>query len=235
MRDDQKKPQHGSISDALRAAIKASQGILSLREASKKFGVSSRTVGRIYHGAELSQARQSVDSQEVATLREAVTKLTEMVQELCRQVQDLKGQQRIRQPLNPELQKKPHRSHATDYSSPYRESPGTELVKVYGSEVQPPHDYDKVAQEGWFIVKHPVSPDCAKFPYPQPVLKAATAQDAEQAPAVVFRDPPAGQSCSCDACKSWRLSLAYEFMLLEVSYPRAMGQYYVFHQNKYRA
>jgi hypothetical protein len=235
MRDDPKKPQHEPITDALRAAIKASQGILSLREAAKQFGVSSRTVGRIYHGAELSQARHPVDSQEVAALRETVTKLTEMVQDLYQQVQDLKGQQRIRQPLNPELHKKPHRSHATDFSSPYRESPGTELVSMYGSQVQPPHDYDKLALAGWFITKHPVSPECAKFPYPQPVLKAAKAHDAEQASAVVFRDPPAGQSCACDDCKSWRLSLAYEFMLLEVSYPRAMGQYYVFHQNKYRA
>jgi DNA-binding transcriptional regulator YhcF (GntR family) len=235
MRNDHKKPKNVPITDALRSAIKASQGILSLREAAKQFGVSGRTVGRIYHGSELSQARKSVDAQEVATLREEVTKLTEMVQDLCKQVQDLKGQQRLRQPLNPALHIKPHRSHETHYSSPYRESPGTQLVKVYGSEVQPPHDYDKVALEGWFIAKHPVSPECAKFPYPQPVVKAIRAHETEPAPAVVFRDPPAGQSCACDDCKSWRLSLAYEFLLLDVAFPRAMGQYYVFHQSKYRA
>jgi hypothetical protein len=235
MRDDPKKPKNVPITDTLRAGIKASQGVLSLREAAKKFGVSSRTVGRIYHGAELSQARQSVDAQEVVTLREDVTKLTEMVKDLCRQIQDLKGQQRLRQPLNPDLHIKPHRSHATDYSSPYREAPGTQLVKVYGSDVQPPRDYDKLALEGWFVTKHPVSPECAKFPYPQPLAKVVQVHDAKQAPAVVFLDPPAGQSCACDVCKSWRLSLAYEFLLLEVSYPRAMGQYYVFHQQKYRA
>lgn len=235
MRDNPRKPKNVPITDALRVDIKASQGVLSLREAAKKFRVSSRTVGRIYHGAELSQARQSVDAQEVAKLREEVSKLTEIVQDLCKQVQDLKGQQRLRQPLNPDLHKKPHRSHATDYSSPYREAPGTQLVKVYGSDVQPPRDYENLAREGWFVTKHPASPECPKFPYPQPLAKAAQVHDAELPPAVVFRDPPAGQSCSCDACKSWRLSLAYEFLLLEVSYPRAMGQYYVFHQQKFRA
>lgn len=235
MSDDHKRLQNVPITDALRAAIKACQGTLSLREAAKRFGVSGRTVGRIYHGAELSQARQFAGEQEVASLREEVTQLKGMVEQLCQQVKDLKGEQRIRQPLNPELHKAPHKSHADNYSSPYRELPGTHLVMVYGSEVQPPNNHEKVAQAPWFIAKHPVSPECTKFPYPQPVSANARVRDAEPAPAVIYRDPPAGKSCACADCKSWRLNLAYEFMLLEVAFPRAMGQYYVFHQQKYRA
>lgn len=56
-RPDIMKPSNTLISEAMRKEIKACQGTLSLATAAKKFGVSRRSVGRIYHGGELSAAR----------------------------------------------------------------------------------------------------------------------------------------------------------------------------------
>lgn len=210
------------ISDDVRAAIKASRGVLSLRAAAAKFGVSSRTVGRIYHGGEHSTARAAT-CEALNNLQEQVTKLTEQLQALDKEVVELKSRQRFRQPLNPDLHSQPKKIYETNYSSRFRDSPGTQVVIIHGTEVQvpSPFDVDRKAQTPAFISTHPVSPGCLAYPYPQynklPNNRLATEEDP-----LDYRDPPPGNACGCAECKKWRVGLAYEAEIL-ASYPRAVA------------
>lgn len=209
------------ISDDVRAAIRASRGVLSLRAAAAKFGVSSRTVGRIYHGGEHSTAR-AANSKSIENLQEQVTKLSEQLLALGKDVVDLKRRQRFRQPLNPDLHSKPVKVGESNFSSRFRDDPGTQVVIIHGIEVQEPSpfDVDKKSQAPAFISNHPVSPGCPEYPYRQHNKLPENRWDTEADP-VDFMDPPAGKACGCATCKKWRVDLAYEVMIL-AGYPRAV-------------
>lgn len=216
------------LTNEIRAAIKACHGTLSLGAAAKRFGVSRRTIGRIYHGGELSQARNYSSAEEVDTLREQVSKLSELVLALGKQIEGMASHQRYRQALNPNLHSKSFLSHQNDFSSPYRDSPGIPLINVYGIQVPvPSYGWREQCAEAWFIAQHPVSPDCTKYPYPQPQPKKTAAKILEAAAPVTYRDPPSGMSCTCEDCQSWRLDLAYESAIMR-AYPIAVSKLAVF-------
>lgn len=198
------------ITSEIRAAIKASQGNLSLRAAAAKFGVSSRTVGRIYHGGEHSPVR-ATNPDDFNTLKEQVATLTKQMLALSEEVKELKGQQRYRQPLNPDLHPKPYRIARNDFSSPYRNQPGLEVVDIYCVQIPNPdrYRYQKIAGAETFISQHPVSPGCEKYPYPQKNVLENSKAKCEAEP-VAFKDPPPGKACGCSACNDWRMQLAYE-------------------------
>lgn len=221
------------ISDDVRAAIKASRGVLSLRAAAAKFGVSSRTVGRIYHGGEHSTAR-AASSDALNNLQEQVTKLSEQLLALGKDVVELKSRQRFRQPLNPDLHSKPVKIFESNFSSRFRDAPGTQVVIIHGAEVQVPSPFDveKKSRTAAFISIHPVSPGCPEYPYPQHNKLPENRWDTE-ADALDFMDPPAGKACGCATCKQWRVDLAYEVMIL-ASYPRAVTDTALFRYGLHR-
>jgi hypothetical protein len=205
--------------DTIRAEIKACKGVLSLAVAAKKFGVSRRTIGRIYHGAELSKDGPSGCAQEVAALREQVAQLSDLVASLSQQMK-ASAPQRFRPALNPELQVKSYKSHASNFSSPHRERPGTEIARIYGFDVQVRHDWRSKAADPWFISQNPVSPDCEMYPYPQSSTAKSTSQSSSSAQktpdeAPAYLDPPLGTSCTCARCKLWRLGMAWQTVLLQ--------------------
>ncbi|MHD0644393.1 hypothetical protein ACYPKM_02000 [Pseudomonas aeruginosa] len=216
------KPRNVILSAEVRAEIKASQGILSLSEAARRFGVSRRTVGRIYHGGELSLAKDNSAS-EMSALRQEIANLNEMVSSLTKALES-QHHQRLRQELNPALHGEQFQSSPYRYSSPYRDQV-VMLVSVYGRDVPVPQGWREEAEERWFVASNPVSPGCETYPYPQP--KSQRGNEEQPAKVLVYRDPPVGISCNCSQCKQWRLGLAYEAALLR-NYHYALAEYAVF-------
>jgi hypothetical protein len=194
-----------NISEALKSQIRAQKGILSLREAAKRFGVSARTVGRCYHGADRSPA-----ATDILALQEEVKSLTRTVESLLRTVAALQPQQRIRKELNPDLQSPSKQSSCNDYSSQYRDREGMELVTVFGIDVPLSYDWRDKASSAVFKAEHPASPACETYPYPH---AKRMLRPGEAAPA--YRDPVAGKYCECESCQKWRLGLAREYALLK--------------------
>lgn len=204
------------LTGEVRAAIKACQGNLSQSATARKFGVSRRTVGRIFHGGELSTSSDS--------LRQQVADLTKLVKDLGAQLAAQKVPQRFRPSLDPDFQVEIRKSHRSDFSSPYRDSPGMDLVRVYGFDVHVPYDWRNKARDAWFVSQNPVSPECTVYPYPQ-TLKRKTQKIADEQPD--YRDPPAGVSCDCEECCGWRLGLAFEHAIRRAM-PHAISDYALF-------
>jgi hypothetical protein len=204
------KPSNTLISEAMRKEIKACQGTLSLAAAAKKFGVSRRSVGRIYHGGELSTARCTCQAGDVDALRQQVEALSKAVLELTKLNQSPPTPQRLRRMLNPEFHAKAFPSSEFNYSSPYRDQPGISLVRIYGVDV-PVSYVRETGDEPWFEAQHPVSPECSVYPYPAAGESAKKHEAMEPPP--IYCDPPAGTACTCKDCRSWRSSLAYEEVL----------------------
>lgn len=201
------KPSNNLISEATRKKIKACQGTLSLAAAAKKFGVSRRSVGRIYHGGELSTSRCTCQANDVDALRQQVEALSKAVLELTRLNQAPHAPQRLRRMLNPEFHGKSFPSSEFHFSSPYRDQPGIALVRVYGVDVPVSYLQEK-GDEPWFVAQHPASPECLVYPYPGAGHSAKKLEATEPPP--VYCDPPAGTACTCKGCRSWRSSLAHE-------------------------
>lgn len=184
----------------LHEAIKAQQGILSQAQIALKLGVSRRTVGRVIHDGELSKTKDA----EIKDLRQQIEDLKKLVLDVTSQ----KSPQRIRQELNPEFFKKTFKSSEHHYSSPYRNSPGKELMQIYNVDVPVPYgrSWSELASQDWFMSMHPASPDCEKYPYP---TSEREEKNNPQSP-VVYLDPPAGTHCTCNKCNEWRTGLAFE-------------------------
>lgn len=191
------------ITEELRSDILACKGKLSLAVAAKRFGVSRRTVGRIYHGGESSTAKGA-----------SIEHLTHEVEELKSLVTQLlasQPRQRLRRNPDPTFDGKSHKSLANDYSSPYRDRPGVEIFRVHGVDVPVPSGWRSLCEEQWFLLSNPASPECSVYPYPQ-ATKTKTKTELEKSPAkeIVFEDPYPGVVCTCQACSDWRLRIAFE-------------------------
>ncbi|WP_410951053.1 hypothetical protein [Pseudomonas sp. S1(2024)] len=200
------KPRNTLISEATRQAIKACQGTLSLAAAAKKFGVSRRSVGRIYHGGELSTTRCNCQAHDIDALRQQVEALSKAVLALTNN-QTSHAPQRLRRILNPEFHGKSFPASEFNFSSPYRDQPGIALVRVYGVDIPVSYLQEK-GDEPWFVAQHPASPECSVYPYPA-AGDSAKKREANEPPPI-YCDPPAGTACTCKDCRSWRTSLAYE-------------------------
>lgn len=204
-----------ALSDKVRAGIKASKGKLSQAAAARKFGVSRRTVGRIFNDGELSQAKAS--SSEVEALREQVAKLTEMVEILSKRGDAGAVQQRVRPALNPKIFDKRHKHWWFENRSPYYGMPGPLKTHIYGTNREHPtyFGWQLRVQEEWFLLNHPASPECTEYPYPKPVDPKAKPRYSVQKQ-VEYKDPPAGKACLCKECKLWRRGMAYEHDLVRL-------------------
>lgn len=194
------KPASPFLSGEVRAAIKACQGSLSQAAVARKFGVSRRTVGRIFHGGELSVSSDS--------MRQQLADLTETVKQLSAQISAQHTQQRFRPALNPDFHKGTRKSHGNDYSSPYRDQSGIILTTVNGIDVPVPYDWRDWLRDTWFASQNPVSPSCEVYPYP---MEQKQKQKAGEVPE--YRDPPAGVVCQCEQCREWRLGMAFEYAI----------------------
>lgn len=191
------------VTKELRSDILACKGKLSLAVAAKRFGVSRRTVGRIYHGGEVSSAKDT-----------RIEHLTHEVEELKSLVTQLLASQprlRLRRNPDPAFDGKSHKSSANDYSSPYRETPGVEVFRIHGVDVPVPSGWRSLCEEKWFSLSNPASPECSVYPYPQ-TTKIKTKTESEKSPAkeIAFEDPYPGVVCTCQACLDWRLRIAFE-------------------------
>lgn len=231
------KDKNGFLTKAGRAAVLATRGELSMAQAANRFGISRRTVGRIFHGQELSSASAGNSSGEVEELKQQVASLTERVAQLVEMSKSLSEQatmraaaapQRFRRPLDPHWQQKPKVIGERDYSSYLRDSPGTQVINYFGIGVPLPFsgDHYQVSATPYFEQLYPVSPACTIYPYPQP--PDAQAKPAPDAEPVVYADPPTGVVCQCKDCRKWRVALAFEESML-ARYPQAAAEQKVFH------
>ncbi|RMT06099.1 hypothetical protein [Pseudomonas amygdali] len=189
------------ITEELRSDILACKGKLSLAVAAKRFGVSRRTVGRIYHGGELSDAKDT-----------GIEHLTHEVEELKNLVTQLlasQPRQRLRRNPDPAFDGKSHKSSASDYSSPYRDRPGVEVFRVHGVDVPVPSGWRSLCEEKWFLLSNPASPECSVYPYPQ-ATKTTSKSEKSSVKDISFEDPYPGVVCTCQACLDWRLRIAFE-------------------------
>lgn len=189
------------VSKQLRSEILACKGKLSLSVAAKQFGVSRRTVGRIYHSGELSAAKDN----RIEDLSHEVADLKSLVSQLL----DSQPRQRLRRYPDPAFDGKSRKSSPNDYSSPYRESPGVEILCVHGVDVPIPFGWRNLCEEKWFLLNNPASPECSVYPYLQ-ITKTITESGKSSTKKVVFEDPSPGAVCTCEACLDWRLRIAFE-------------------------
>lgn len=217
------------LSPAQRADIKACKGILSLAQAANRFGVSRRTVGRIYHDSEHSTAKVN-SSRVIAKLQQDLEQLAATVEQLQRELQAHRNIQLPRRKPDPAYHGQAYRISGRDYSSPYRDSPGLSVVSVHGYEIPEVSRYDvaKIASDEFFCASHPVSPECRKYPY----VLAAWVVDAKSGIGqgnigIELKDPLPGKVCDCDRCQDWRFTLAYEDTLRR-EYPVAVAKCHVF-------
>lgn len=189
------------VTKELRSEILACKGKLSLSVAAKQFGVSRRTVGRIYHAGELSAAKDT----QIEDLSQEVAELKSLVSQLL----SSQPRQRLRRNPDPAFDGKSHKSSPTDYSSPYRESPGMEILRVHGVDVPVPFGWRSLCEEKWFLLNNPASPECSVYPYPQ---TTETSTESKKSPAreITYEDPTPGTVCTCQACLDWRLRIAFE-------------------------
>lgn len=212
------------LTPEIRKKILAQRGVLSLAETARQFNTSRRTVGRIFDaGATENPVIEAVkvvepllppepEPSELVLLREHVAALAESVAAMALQLSNQPVQQRPRVELNPAYYGKEYKASAHDYSSPYRDSPGTRLQKVHGEEVPIPYIYNELEskmKDDYFKFVHPASPDCLVFPYQYRRVPREPAGEVPQNP-VVFKDPPVGKPCICSDCVQWRKNLAFE-------------------------
>lgn len=238
------KDAKGLLTEKGRAAILECKGTLSLSQASARFGVSRRTVGRIFHGAEHSSQSEDAQSQEIESLQTALAKQQKLIQALSETIEKLSQPQtspasqvslassaflsfRHRRELDPRWHQKPTIVGHRNYSSPYRDSPEMRVIVYRGLQVPYPSyiNLAKEVQDQRLIKEHPVSPDCTHFPYPKELTPA---DRPVKSPENGYKDPAPGTYCNCDICARWRHEIAFEDMMF-YSYLSAKMDYEIFH------
>lgn len=207
-------PKPSFLTEKVRAGIKASQGKLSQSATARKFGVSRRTVGRIFHGGELSTSGQS--GPEVESLREQVAKLTELVTSLSKQVESHAPQQRLRPSLFWWLYNDEHKKWRLEGKSQIHFMPEYQEVKIKGLTLAKNMPWKELSGDHHFRLDNPASPGCTEYPYPQPVDPKERRRRYPQKTDLVFRDPQIGVVCDCKPCQEWRRGRAYEHILLRM-------------------
>ena len=150
------KDSQGFVTEEGRAAILACKGKMSLRQAQAHFGVSGRTIGRIFNDGDKCPKVAGSSGAEVQELKALIAQQQEMIKSLLSQpapqapVTPADASltpvsatvQRYRRPLNPQWHQKSEYSSDRNYSSPYSKRPGTPVIVANGIHVGVPQFID---------------------------------------------------------------------------------------------